>query len=47
VGGLLDLTGSRQRQVIGSLEHNNEPSSSAGCGEFLDWPRNCWVFKEV
>ena len=43
---VLDLSGSGQRQVIGSFEHYNEPSSSTGCVEFLDWSRNHWVSKE-
>jgi len=42
---VLDSSDSGQRQVIRSLEHNNEPSSSIGCVEFLDWPRNYRVSK--
>jgi len=43
---VLDLSGSGQGQVIGCLEHDNEPSSSTGRVECLDWLRNYLVSKE-
>ena len=36
-GGIgLDRSGSGQREVAGTCECGNEPSSSIKCGEFLD-----------
>lgn len=42
---ILNLSDSGQRQVIGSFEHDSEPSSSTGWVEFLDWPRKYRVSK--
>jgi len=33
--------GSKQRHVVRSGEHGNQPSCSAKCGEFQDGLRNC------
>jgi hypothetical protein len=36
LGHELDRSGSEQGQVAGACKHDNEPSGSIKCGEFLD-----------
>jgi hypothetical protein len=36
----------QDRDMASSCEHNNEPSGSVKCWEFLEWLRNYWLFKK-
>jgi hypothetical protein len=43
----LDLSGSDHRVVVGSFEHENQPSDSTKFGNFLDQLRDCQVHKKA
>jgi hypothetical protein len=42
----LDSSGSGQGPVVGSCEHDSEPSGSVKGGEFLNWVSDCSFVKE-